>query len=1774
MKKHLLFLLLVLVSFSGYSQLSEGFENTTGPNALPSTTWTLSSGNWAVFDNGVGTTQRWNFINFVTNPPAVNSGTNAAYIRNENIGQGNTSEDYLVTPLVTVPANGELRFFTRTNTAGDQGGLYKIKIAPSTASQTNAAAFDATLPLQTWTETTLNTTYNIYEEKVVNLSAYAGQQIYIMFDMSITQTTGNTSGDRWLVDDVRVVQNCGTPAPTATAQVFCSTATVADLVATGTNIQWYSASLGGTALPSTTALTNGTYYATQTISGCESISRTAVSVTANSIPTGLSTSNITTTSLTLSWNIVGTPTSWQVLALPCNSTAPTATATGWITSLGNSYVLTGLSSYTCYDLYVRSVCSGNSYSDWSSPTSATTLVGAAVCGGNYVDSGGTGGAGGPGVGNYSNNADSITVICPTISTDVVTVTFSAFNVENNNDGMYVFNGNSIAATQISSTNGAGTSTATTAPGSYWGNTIPGPFTSTSANGCLTFRFKSNNFITSTGWVANIVCAPPAPTAPSPQTFCNTGTIADLVANGLTGATFRWYSTATGGTAIPSTTALATGTYYVSQFANGEESLGRATVNVILNVTQAPTASAQLFCNTTANVSNLVATGTALKWYNVATGGTALSSNTNVTTGTYYVTQTLNSCESPRTSVAVTVTSTPNSSASPQTFCNSATVANLVATGTNLKWYIAATGGSVLPSTTAVFSGTYYVTQTNLGCESPTRIPVSITVNLIPLPTAAAQTFCNIATVANLVATGTAIKWYSVATGGTALAFTANVTTGTYYVTQTLLGCESLRNPVSITVNSPLPTANTQNFCVSGTVANLVATGSNIQWYAASTGGTPLASTTALAAGTYYVTQTISGCESPRKAVTVNIYPLPAAPTTPPTQTLCGGSKVSNLTATGTGIKWYLAATGGTALATTTNLITGNYYATQTVNGCESATRTLSAVTINTTPTPTAAAQTFCNTATVSNLVATGTSIKWYAAATGGTALASTATVTTGTYYVTQTLNSCESARLSVSITVNSPLPTVSDQSFCASATVSNLVATGTNIKWYDTATGGTSLLSTTSLISATYYATQTISGCESPRNPIVVTINNTSAPIAQDQSFCNSATIADLVATGTSIKWYAAATGGTSLSTSTALVSGTTYYASQTLNNCESIRTAVLATVNTTSAPTATGLTYCNNITVADLTATGSNLLWYSTTTGGTPLATTTAVATGNYYVSQTVNNCESTRTSVAVAVVNSTPTNLTTSNITTNSITLNWSIVGAATSWEVLALPCGTAAPDANSIDWTATNSNSYTISGLFSYTCYDLYVRSVCPGGIKGTWAGPRTATTLVGSAVCGGNYVDAGGTGGQGPNPGNYPSNADTITVICPTIATDVVTVTFSTFNIETGNDGMYIFNGNSIAATQISSTNGAGTSTATTAPGAFWGTTIPGPFTSTSADGCLTFRFKSNNNTTRTGWIANIVCAPPAPTAPANQTFCNAATVSNLVANGLPGSTFDWYTTATGGTALTSTTALVFGTYYVSQTVNGEESVGRATVNVIIDITPAPTANDQLFCNTTATVSSLLATGTSLKWYNVATGGTALASTTNITSGIYYVSQTINSCESLRTPVVVTVTSTPIATASAQVFCNSATVSDLTATGSNLKWYISASVGAALSANTTIFSGTYYVTQTLNGCESPSRTSVSVTVNSIPAASANSQSFCEGATVSSLVATGTAIKWYSAATGGTALAGTTSLSTGTYYVTQTLLACESATRTLVSVTVNTTAAPTASAQTFCTGATVSS
>ncbi len=781
--------------------------------------------------------------------------------------------------------------------------------------------------------------------------------------------------------------------------------------------------------------------------------------------------------------------------------------------------------------------------------------------------------------------------------------------------------------------------------------------------------------TTAGGLQTIIQTVSVPTGTATQSFCSAAAhnVSNLAA---TGSNIKWYAASTGGSALTGGTLLTTNThYFATQTVNGCESTSRFDVLVIIVATpSAPTGnSTQTFCTTSSHlVSDLTATGTAILWYAAASGGVALGGAVTLVNGThYFASQTVNGCESTsRFDVTVTLVSNPAAPTgnASQSFCSSsgAMVSNLTATGTAIQWYAASSGGVALAGNTPLVNGThYFASQTIGGCESNSRLDVTVTIVTNPsAPTGnAAQTFCSgiNPTVNSLTATGTTIQWYAASTGGSALTGGTALVNGThYFATQTVNSCESTsRFDVTVTiVTTPLAPTGTagQTFCsVSNPiVSNLAATGTVIQWYAASTGGSALSAGTALVNGThYFASQTVNGCESIlRFEVTVTIISNPAAPTGSSSQSFCSASlpAIANLTATGTAIQWYAAASGGTPLASVTPLVNGtHYFATQTINGCESNSRF--DVTVTIIPNPSAPAgnisQSFCSAtnSTISNLTATGTAIQWYAAATGGSALAAGIALVNGThYFASQTVNGCEStSRFDVTVTIiptpNAPTGN-SAQAFCSvsNPNVGNLSATGTAIQWYAASTGGSTLGVNTPITNNThYFATQTVNGCESVlRFDVTVTVITTpNAPSGNaSQSFCSATnpTVANLSAAGTAIQWYATSSGGAPLTGATALTNSTHYFASQTVNSlCESTARFDVTVTIIPNPPVPTGSAsqlFCGsaNPTLINVSATGTTIQWYAVASGGSPLASNTTLNNlTHYFATQTVNGCEST---------------------------------------------------------------------------------------------------------------------------------------------------------------------------------------------------------------------------------------------------------------------------------------------------------------------------------------------------------------------------------------------------------------------------------------------------------------------------------------------------------------------------------------------------------------------
>lgn len=188
------------------------------------------------------------------------------------------------------------------------------------------------------------------------------------------------------------------------------------------------------------------------------------------------------------------------------------------------------------------------------------------------------------------------------------------------------------------------------------------------------------------------------------------------------------------------------------------------------------------------------------------------------------------------------------------------------------------------------SGIYRVYMLRTPCNGGTADTiggreVELYVNQTPPPPQvhAVITYCQYAAFDTIEIYGQDLKWYTVPTGGTPATIDPVINTSvlgsvTWYVSQTVNGCESERKAVTINVvpQAAAPQVVTPvTYCQGETALPLQATGQNILWYSIPAGGvgtpvTPTPGTNAQGTFTWYVSQTIAGCESPRVPVAVHI----------------------------------------------------------------------------------------------------------------------------------------------------------------------------------------------------------------------------------------------------------------------------------------------------------------------------------------------------------------------------------------------------------------------------------------------------------------------------------------------------------------------------------------------------------------------------------------------------------------------------------------------------------------------------------------------------------------------------------------------------------------------------------------------------------------------------------------------------------------------------------------------------------------------------------------
>ena len=210
-------------------------------------------------------------------------------------------------------------------------------------------------------------------------------------------------------------------------------------------------------------------------------------------PQNITVTNITNNSFDVAWTApTMAPTNGYKWAYSTDGIVPST----FTVETGLTVSLTGLTSGTGYYIHIRSDCGAGSESAWLTSGPFFTKFG---CGDTYYDTGGASA-------NYGNTEDYETTLCPDVGSGAVTLTFdSSFDIEATWDALYLYDGDDINATQFDSGNPA--TQAGFPAGGYYGTTAPGPFTSTAPSGCITLRFRSDNFVTGTGWDIDITCNP-------------------------------------------------------------------------------------------------------------------------------------------------------------------------------------------------------------------------------------------------------------------------------------------------------------------------------------------------------------------------------------------------------------------------------------------------------------------------------------------------------------------------------------------------------------------------------------------------------------------------------------------------------------------------------------------------------------------------------------------------------------------------------------------------------------------------------------------------------------------------------------------------------------------------------------------------------------------------------------------------------------------------------------------------------------------------------------------------------------------------------------------------------------------------------------------------------------------------------------------------------------------------------------------------------------------
>jgi len=746
------------------------------------------------------------------------------------------------------------------------------------------------------------------------------------------------------------------------------------------------------------------------------------------------------------------------------------------------------------------------------------------------------------------------------------------------------------------------------------------------------------------------------------------------------------------------------------------------------------------------------------------------------------------------------------------------------------------------------------------------------------------------------------------------------------------------------------------------------------------------------------------------------------------------------------------STSGTSTATTSTAETITLNATDE-NNCVS-TKNVTVI-VGGPVAPTVAPVNYCQNATATALTATGASLLWYTAATGGVGSATaptplTTTAVTTSYYVSQTSGGCESTRSKLDVIVSTrPVLSITNPSAVCSPLTVNLAlaavtagSTGAGTLSYWTDNAATTSLTTSSAVttSNTYYIKSTAGTCTDIK-PVIVTINNCACPvvltITDPTAVCSPLTVdvtLPAVTTGSSspstLSYWTNSICTTLLTTSTAITLTGVYYIKSDDGTCSVIK-PVNVTVNTTPSLVVVNPSAVCSPTLVDITlpavTTGSTgngtLTYWSDNTYTTALTNSTAVSFGTYYIKSTIGTCTDSK---AVSVtVNSTPVLTITDpngacppstvSIISASVTAGSTGGGSLTYWNDLA---GTS---------VVSNPSTISASGTFyikatNTTCTDVKAVNV-------TISAPVLSIT----------------------NP----------LAVCSPLTVDVTLPAVTTGS--TGNGIVTYFN-------EIGCT-----------------TVLPNP---TSVAVGTTYYIKSTAGicsdvkavTVTINTTPSLTITDPAAVCEPNTVDISSASIT---AGSTGGGIRSFWTNVSATNALTNQTAIsTSGVYYIKST-NGVCSDTKAvtvTVNAtpsLIVINPASVCFPSTVDITKQAVTNG-STGNGALSYSLDAAGTIPLSNEKAlaVNGTYYIKSSIGSCVDIK-PVTITINSSPILLLEEPLpVCEPAKLDitgALTTAGSTpgtlLTYWTNTSATVRLNNPTAIgIQNTYYIQSTLNGCSS--------------------------------------------------------------------------------------------------------